>query len=172
MRLYDSSKLLLLADIRHGHFLSNGSSIGSQKDWRKRSCFLKNGAHTPGLLLICRELDLFRREMPKTTGPGNHAKNEQIPTLTSVTGPAGETATSGGFLITARYGANSVNHDVIIVGGGPTGLWLACELALQGVHVVVLESLAKPTDRSEFVLRFEPYSARNCGLRVEGGVCS
>jgi flavin-dependent dehydrogenase len=35
--------------------------------------------------------------------------------------------------------------DVIVVGGGPTGLWLAYELALLRVHVAVLEKFAKPT---------------------------
>src|SRR4029453_9269686 len=40
----------------------------------------------------------------------------------------------GGFMI-----------DVIVAGGGPTGMMLASELRLQGVRVVVLEKEAEPT---------------------------
>ena len=41
-----------------------------------------------------------------------------------------------------------MNYDVIVAGGGPTGLWLACELALVDVRVVVLEKSAEPTGLS------------------------
>ena len=35
--------------------------------------------------------------------------------------------------------------DVIVAGGGPTGVMLASELRLHGVHVLVLEKDAEPT---------------------------
>jgi 2-polyprenyl-6-methoxyphenol hydroxylase-like FAD-dependent oxidoreductase len=37
-----------------------------------------------------------------------------------------------------------MKHDIVIVGGGPTGLMLAYELGLAGVDVVVLDRLAEP----------------------------
>lgn len=42
-----------------------------------------------------------------------------------------------------------MDYDVIIAGGGPTGLWLACELTLARVRAVVLERLVKPTGLSK-----------------------
>ncbi|MEU6807481.1 rifampin monooxygenase [Streptomyces sp. NPDC046831] len=38
--------------------------------------------------------------------------------------------------------------DTIVAGGGPTGLMLAAELRLAGVHVVVLERLTEPAEQS------------------------
>jgi rifampicin monooxygenase len=38
-----------------------------------------------------------------------------------------------------------VDCDVTVVGGGPTGVMLACELRLHGVRVLVLEREAEPT---------------------------
>jgi choline dehydrogenase-like flavoprotein len=37
-----------------------------------------------------------------------------------------------------------MNTDVIVVGAGPTGLMLACELALAGVRTRILERRTEP----------------------------
>jgi 3-(3-hydroxy-phenyl)propionate hydroxylase len=42
-------------------------------------------------------------------------------------------------------------RDVVVVGGGSTGLMLACELRLAGVSVTVLERLAEPAEFSTVV---------------------
>jgi 2-polyprenyl-6-methoxyphenol hydroxylase-like FAD-dependent oxidoreductase len=42
-----------------------------------------------------------------------------------------------------------VDADVVIAGGGPTGLMLACELRLAGLSPVVLERLTEPTGLSK-----------------------
>jgi 2-polyprenyl-6-methoxyphenol hydroxylase-like FAD-dependent oxidoreductase len=41
-----------------------------------------------------------------------------------------------------------MNYDVVVVGAGPVGLWLACELKLAGVDVVVLERRTGRTAQS------------------------
>jgi 2-polyprenyl-6-methoxyphenol hydroxylase-like FAD-dependent oxidoreductase len=42
--------------------------------------------------------------------------------------------------------ASNARHDVIIAGAGPIGLFLACELAMRNVSVLVLERDAHPSN--------------------------
>jgi 2-polyprenyl-6-methoxyphenol hydroxylase-like FAD-dependent oxidoreductase len=55
-------------------------------------------------------------------------------------------------------------HEVIVVGGGPTGLMLACELGLMRVPVAVLERLSEPTGLSK-ALGMHPRSLETLDLR-------
>ncbi|WTG04084.1 FAD-dependent monooxygenase [Streptomyces sp. NBC_01590] len=47
----------------------------------------------------------------------------------------------------ARRGV--MTEQVVVVGGGPTGLMLACELGLAGVRTTVLERRRQPAERSQ-----------------------
>ena len=58
--------------------------------------------------------------------------------------------------------------DVAVVGGGPTGLWLTCELALAGVRVQVFERRAEPVRESR-ALTLHPRTLEVLALRgLEG----
>jgi 2-polyprenyl-6-methoxyphenol hydroxylase-like FAD-dependent oxidoreductase len=48
-----------------------------------------------------------------------------------------------GRLVSPTMGEIPMDHDVVISGGGPVGLMLACELRLAGVDVLVLERLTE-----------------------------
>lgn len=39
----------------------------------------------------------------------------------------------------------NMDYEVIVVGGGPVGMWLAAELALANVSVCVIERLEEPS---------------------------
>ena len=47
-----------------------------------------------------------------------------------------------------EYQVLSNEFDVLVVGAGPVGLWIACELALAKVSVAVLERRAEPVTQS------------------------
>ncbi|MFD6528844.1 FAD-dependent oxidoreductase [Streptomyces sp. NPDC060184] len=62
--------------------------------------------------------------------------------------------------------ANTVTEEaeVVVVGAGPTGLWLAAELRLQGVRVTVLEARTEPSPHSK-ALTVHPRTVEILGMR-------
>ena len=56
--------------------------------------------------------------------------------------------------------------DVVVAGAGPTGLFLACELRLAGVNVVVLERSLEPdrTDKAHGTIGLSVKVLDNRGL--------
>ncbi|MEU3574430.1 FAD-dependent monooxygenase [Kitasatospora sp. NPDC036755] len=105
---------------------------------------------------------------------GTHSTAPGTTTQATATthGTATATATPG----TAR----DTPHEVVIAGGGPVGLWLACELRLHGVDVTVLETRAEPDPHSRALTvhpsSLELFAARGLvapflaeGLRVPSG---
>ena len=59
--------------------------------------------------------------------------------------------------------------DVIVAGGGPTGLMLSGELRLHGVPVLVLEKDAEPTRVVHALGRQYPLSGFFAGIRKRFG---
>ena len=51
------------------------------------------------------------------------------------------------------YQVLSNEFDVLVVGAGPVGLWVACELALAKVNVAVLERRAEAVTQSRALAR-------------------
>ncbi len=64
-----------------------------------------------------------------------------MPEPTTPVGPAGSPGGWGGSRLPDTH-----HTDVLVVGAGPAGLTLACELALAGVAVTVLERHPVPPD--------------------------
>ncbi|MDF0530198.1 FAD-dependent monooxygenase [Tsukamurella sp. 8F] len=58
--------------------------------------------------------------------------------------------------------------DVVVVGGGPTGMWLACELSLAGVSTVVLEQ-RRDVDPHSRALTVHPRTVETLALRDAHG---
>ncbi|MGW1628413.1 FAD-dependent oxidoreductase, partial [Streptomyces anthocyanicus] len=64
-----------------------------------------------------------------------------------------------------------MSTDVIVVGAGPTGLMLACELALAGVRTRVLERRTEPQRDSRalsLIFIYQDLLGLPMALRVSG----